>query len=70
VNQAFAIHASDVETQAGGGSGPYNNRNFDGAPSRPPSRISNNKSPHNVIDLSREAAAGVFSTHVLTQFPY
>ncbi|EPE34655.1 hypothetical protein GLAREA_10349 [Glarea lozoyensis ATCC 20868] len=61
-NVSFAIHSPDVETQGGGGNGPYNNRNFDGAPSRPPSRISNNKSPHNVIDFSREAAAADPST--------
>ncbi|KAJ5033526.1 uncharacterized protein L3040_008641 [Drepanopeziza brunnea f. sp. 'multigermtubi'] len=46
---SFNIHAPDD-------SGPYNR--YDGAPSRPPSRTSNNKSPlSKVIDLTAEHAA-------------
>ncbi len=51
---AFDIHAPDDP-------GPFGGR-FDGAPSRPPSRTSNNKSPlSKVIDLTAEHALGLYS---------
>jgi hypothetical protein len=58
LNKAFDIHSPDVGGYDTGASGGYGPHPFDGAPSRPPSRISNNRSPHNVIDFSREAATG------------
>lgn len=55
VHKAFDIQGPDDV-------GPYNS--FDGAMSRPPSRMSNNKSPMGkIIDLSADAAAG-------TNLPY
>ena len=51
---AFSVDASEP--------GSYNQGRFDGAPSRPPSRTSNNKSPAGVIDLTEEHARGIYST--------
>jgi hypothetical protein len=56
-SQAFNIQGADVPGPFGG--------QFDGtlaAPSRPPSRTSNNRSPHNkIIDLTAEHAAGSYN---------
>jgi hypothetical protein len=59
-SQAFNIQGADDP-------GPYSGQ-FDGtpgAPSRPPSRMSNNRSPHGkIIDLTAEHAAGSYSLSV------